>query len=114
MSAAGTLHVLGELPAARAHAEHAIAQYASRGSTSVNLTFARINLAKAQPDPASAALLGSNAIEGYLVGPRRSQTIVVASRQLDAMLPDGVPEVEDFRERLHVLEASTRQAVPGA
>lgn len=113
MSAAGTLEVLGDLAAARRQAEHAIRHYTARGSTSVNLTFAQIALAKAQPDPAAAALLGAQAIEAYLAGPRRSQTIVVTTRQLDAMLPDGLAEVEDFRDRLHVLEASTRHVIPG-
>jgi transcriptional regulator with XRE-family HTH domain len=112
MGAAYSLVVLGDLPAAQAHAQHAITRYEARGSSPVNLTFARLGLAKAQPDPAAAAQIGVVAIEAYLGQPRRSQMIVVAARQLDAQLRDGVPEVQDFRERLHALEASTRRVMP--
>jgi transcriptional regulator with XRE-family HTH domain len=112
MGAAYSLVVLGDLPAAQAHAQHAITRYEARGSSPVNLTFARLGLAKAQPDPAAAAQLGIVTIEAYLRQPRRSQMIVVAARQLDARLRDGLPEVEDFRERLHTLEASTRRVMP--
>lgn len=38
-------------------------------------------------------------IEAYLAQPRRSQIIVAAARQLDSRLLDGVPEVQDVRER---------------
>jgi len=113
MGAAYSLVVLGDLPAAQRHAQHAVSRYEAQGTSSVDLTFARLGLAKAQPDPAAAAEIGTAAIEAYLAQHRRSQLIVVAARQLDARLPDSVPEVEDFRERLHALEASTRHVVPG-
>jgi transcriptional regulator with XRE-family HTH domain len=112
MGATYTLVVLDDLPAAQAHAQHAIMRYEARGSSPVNLTFARLGLAKAQPDPAAAAEIGAVTIEAYLGQPRRSQMIVVAARQLDARLRDGLPEVDDFRERLHALEASTRSVMP--
>jgi hypothetical protein len=113
MGAAYSLVVLGDLPAAQRHAQYAVSQYEARGTSSVNLMFARLGLAKAQPDPAAAAEIGTSAIEAYLAQHRRSQMIVVAARQLDAGLPDCVPEVEEFRERLHALEVSTRQLIPG-
>ena len=113
MGAAASLVILGDLAAARTYAQHAIDRYISRKSSSANLTFAQIELAKAQADPAAAALLGMQAIEEHLERPRRSQLIVVSARQLDAMLPDNLFEVEDFRERLHALESSTRHAIPG-